>query len=424
MSNLVFKLGKVEEINNSLDLSITFLNEIRELIRFVVNEMPKDFVKKDMVISLSKDFKEIRNDVRSANQFIKQGRNMLIGYGGELDRLFSKINKDSKKVYNPKLKYKQYVIQPGDTLWSIAEKYLGDGSRYQELVDYNQIENPDFIYAGDSIEIPERDALYSRGLSSRSSFANLEPVKEIDIFEQIKGKLAALVNFKLIKERVNKHKLTRDEKWFSDFKVLDNLEDDAQDRKIHKKSSQEFAKVKKAGLKVSIENLLLEKMTVLSSPQNGAAKTYMDYNMITDKSSPQYDFIVRNKNVKPDERGLLRDEYGFIGVALGSYFDGNKIGTRYIIELKDNKGKTKLLPVVKVEQKADIHTNEEDHYYHNVDKSVIEFVVDDALAGEAFKRPGGTLIAGGNFNNIPEFEGEITRIWKVDGKSLKDKSRA
>jgi len=45
-----------------------------------------------------------------------------------------------------------YVIQEGDVLWKIAEKY---GRTYEELAEYNNIEDPNKIYAGDELKIPD-----------------------------------------------------------------------------------------------------------------------------------------------------------------------------------------------------------------------------------------------------------------------------
>ncbi len=45
-----------------------------------------------------------------------------------------------------------YVIQEGDVLWQIAEKY---GRTYEELAEYNNIEDPNLIYAGDELKIPD-----------------------------------------------------------------------------------------------------------------------------------------------------------------------------------------------------------------------------------------------------------------------------
>lgn len=49
-----------------------------------------------------------------------------------------------------------YQIQGGDTLWGIAQEYLGNGSRYTEIFEANKevIKNPDLIYPGQKIRIP------------------------------------------------------------------------------------------------------------------------------------------------------------------------------------------------------------------------------------------------------------------------------
>lgn len=50
----------------------------------------------------------------------------------------------------------QYTAKSGDTLGTIAAKYLGSSSRWKEIWDANpQITNPDLIYVGQSITIPE-----------------------------------------------------------------------------------------------------------------------------------------------------------------------------------------------------------------------------------------------------------------------------
>jgi len=49
-----------------------------------------------------------------------------------------------------------YVIESGDTLWGIATKLLGNGSKYTEIFDANKevIEDPDKIFVGQKIRIP------------------------------------------------------------------------------------------------------------------------------------------------------------------------------------------------------------------------------------------------------------------------------
>ncbi|BDH57858.1 hypothetical protein MTP03_27970 [Tsukamurella sp. PLM1] len=47
-----------------------------------------------------------------------------------------------------------HTVASGDTLWAIAEQYLGDGNRYTEIAQLNGIANPDLINVGQVITIP------------------------------------------------------------------------------------------------------------------------------------------------------------------------------------------------------------------------------------------------------------------------------
>lgn len=50
----------------------------------------------------------------------------------------------------------RYMVQPGDTLWGIAERYLGDGTRWHDLYSYNNLASTE-IHVGDVIELPPVD---------------------------------------------------------------------------------------------------------------------------------------------------------------------------------------------------------------------------------------------------------------------------
>ena len=43
----------------------------------------------------------------------------------------------------------------GDTLWAIAKKYLGNGSRYKEIVSLNGLKS-NVIYSGMKLKIPNK----------------------------------------------------------------------------------------------------------------------------------------------------------------------------------------------------------------------------------------------------------------------------
>jgi LysM domain len=47
-----------------------------------------------------------------------------------------------------------YTVEPGDTLWAIAERFYGDGSKYQTIADASGVSNPDLIHPGQVLTIP------------------------------------------------------------------------------------------------------------------------------------------------------------------------------------------------------------------------------------------------------------------------------
>lgn len=51
-----------------------------------------------------------------------------------------------------------HTVVKGDTLWEIAQKTLGDGSRYQEIFEANKpmLKDPDKIYPGQVLRIPAK----------------------------------------------------------------------------------------------------------------------------------------------------------------------------------------------------------------------------------------------------------------------------
>lgn len=51
--------------------------------------------------------------------------------------------------------YRAHTVVHGDTLWAIAKKYLGNGSRYKEIVSLNGLKS-NVIYSGMKLKIPNK----------------------------------------------------------------------------------------------------------------------------------------------------------------------------------------------------------------------------------------------------------------------------
>jgi len=51
---------------------------------------------------------------------------------------------------------KTYTVKSGDTLWAIAQKYLGAGNRYMDIYNANKdkVKNPNLIYPGQVLTLP------------------------------------------------------------------------------------------------------------------------------------------------------------------------------------------------------------------------------------------------------------------------------
>lgn len=78
--------------------------------------------------------------------------NKLLGNWLEVKPTASKNKKQvEKKVEDEKTV--NYVVKRGDTLWAVASKYLGSGENYTQIVQENNIKNPDLIYPGQVFKI-------------------------------------------------------------------------------------------------------------------------------------------------------------------------------------------------------------------------------------------------------------------------------
>ena len=82
-------------------------------------------------------------------------------YGTKTVNITTKQSKPVATVSKPRPtesapKAKTYTVVSGDTLWAIAKKHLGNGSRYTEIYNLNKdkINNPNLIYPGQVLILP------------------------------------------------------------------------------------------------------------------------------------------------------------------------------------------------------------------------------------------------------------------------------
>ena len=65
------------------------------------------------------------------------------------------LNGFGKPTASTKPKYVTYTVKKNDTLWAIAAKYLGNGVRYKEIKELNNLKS-DIIRAGQTLKIPRK----------------------------------------------------------------------------------------------------------------------------------------------------------------------------------------------------------------------------------------------------------------------------
>jgi len=61
---------------------------------------------------------------------------------------------DAASEPEPEPAARTYTVESGDSLWAIAERFYGDGSKFQLIADASGIPNPDLIQPGQVLTIP------------------------------------------------------------------------------------------------------------------------------------------------------------------------------------------------------------------------------------------------------------------------------
>ncbi len=65
------------------------------------------------------------------------------------DKISTKETNQRKEVV------KEYTVKRGDYLWKIAEEVYGDGFMWSKIAQANNLRNPDLLFAGQKLTIPQ-----------------------------------------------------------------------------------------------------------------------------------------------------------------------------------------------------------------------------------------------------------------------------
>jgi LysM repeat protein len=145
------------------------LKTSKEPFQFIVSrKMPDGKLLFDTNMTVSLESYTIKEDA-------KQGFDLVVSFKLKQYKPFGtkiiKVSKPEKPNETPVAKVEtqrpatnspepkkntEYTVKSGDTLWNIAKKYYGDGSKYTKIYEANKdkIKNPNLIYVGQVLVIP------------------------------------------------------------------------------------------------------------------------------------------------------------------------------------------------------------------------------------------------------------------------------
>jgi len=154
--------------------------------------LPRKVSEKESKLNLSQKIKESETAISMSLGII-----VLVLVGALIYRYFRNINvnkksgveetpekiEESQTVATPEEKNlpQKYLVQEGDTLWKISEKFYGYGYNWVDIAKANKIQNPNQIEKGEELEIP--DVPVRKPVAQKSNIKTIEG----DTYQVVKG---------------------------------------------------------------------------------------------------------------------------------------------------------------------------------------------------------------------------------------------
>jgi LysM repeat protein len=148
--------------------SAYFTNKLEQLkvdkqpFQFIVTrELPNGQKMFDNNITVSMESYTLKEDAKSygfdvlASIKLKQYKEFKVKtYTTNAGKASVRTQRETKNAPAPKKTPATYSVVSGDTLWKLAKKYYGDGSKYPVIAKANNIANPNLILVGQKLTIP------------------------------------------------------------------------------------------------------------------------------------------------------------------------------------------------------------------------------------------------------------------------------
>lgn len=142
------------------------LKVAQEPFQFIVNRMmPGGSLLFDTNMTVSLEDYEIQEDAENGFDVkvvirLKQYRpfgnkklNIKTSTASGAAQTATKATVEKQRPATSKTTPKTHTVKSGETLWAIAKRHLGDGSKYPQLAKLNNLSNPNSIQAGQVIKL-------------------------------------------------------------------------------------------------------------------------------------------------------------------------------------------------------------------------------------------------------------------------------